>query len=149
MKSMGETSASKSTILKASFVKILWRWWSWKILNLSENNEQDVPLKNWYRIRYCFLLYMFYVVFFFFPMAFYFIIHFCNSICTCCLYIFLLFIFSFFLFDLQLPVQSVPITTEVVSSNHTHGKVYSIHYMYMIKFVSDLQQVCVFLLVLI
>jgi hypothetical protein len=33
---------------------------------------------------------------FFFPMAFYFTIHFCNSICTWSLYIFLLFIFSFF-----------------------------------------------------
>ena len=26
---------------------------------------------------------------------------------------------------LQLPVQSVPITTKVVSSNHAHGQVYS------------------------
>jgi len=36
----------------------------------------------------------------------------------------------------QLPVQSVPITTNVVSSNPVHCKVYSIHYV--IKFVSDL-----------
>jgi hypothetical protein len=36
--------------------------------------------------------------------------------------------------DLQLPVQSLPITTNVVSLNPLHGKVYSIqHY-------SDLQQ---------
>jgi hypothetical protein len=28
------------------------------------------------------------------------------------------------LLDLQLPVQSVPITSEVVSSNPAHGKVY-------------------------
>jgi hypothetical protein len=28
--------------------------------------------------------------------------------------------------DLQLPVQSVPITTEGVSSNSAHGEVYSI-----------------------
>jgi hypothetical protein len=28
--------------------------------------------------------------------------------------------------DLQLPVQSVPITTKVVSSNPAHGEVYSI-----------------------
>jgi hypothetical protein len=28
--------------------------------------------------------------------------------------------------DLQLPVQSVPITTKVVSSNHVHGEMYSI-----------------------
>jgi hypothetical protein len=49
--------------------------------------------------------------------------------------------------DLQLPVQSVPITTNVVSSNPVHGKVYSIQH-YMIKFVSDLQQVSGFLWVL-
>jgi hypothetical protein len=34
-------------------------------------------------------------------------------------------------------MQSVPIITNAVSSNPTHGKVYLIHYM--IKFVSDLQ----------
>jgi len=49
--------------------------------------------------------------------------------------------------DLQLPVQSVPITTKVVSSTPTHGEVYSILH-YVIKFVSDLQQVCGFLRVL-
>ena len=33
-------------------------------------------------------------------------------------------------FDLQLIMQSVPITTEVTSSNHGHGEVYSIkHYV--------------------
>jgi hypothetical protein len=37
--------------------------------------------------------------------------------------------------DLQLPVQSVPITTNVVSSNPVHGEVYSIQH-YVIKFVS-------------
>jgi hypothetical protein len=36
--------------------------------------------------------------------------------------------------DLQLPVQSVPITTKVVSSNPVHGKVYSILHN-VIKFV--------------
>ena len=41
---------------------------------------------------------------------------------------------------LQLPVQSVPITTKVVSSNPVHGEVYSIQ-PYVIKFVSDLRQV--------
>ena len=48
--------------------------------------------------------------------------------------------------DLQLPVQSVTITTKVVSLNPVHGKVYSIqHYHdYVIKLVSDLQQVCGF-----
>ena len=34
-------------------------------------------------------------------------------------------------------VQSVPITTHVVSSNPVHGEVYSIQH-YVIKFVSDL-----------
>ena len=37
-------------------------------------------------------------------------------------------------------VQSVPITTKVVSSNPAHGEVYSIQ-NYAIKFVSDLRQV--------
>jgi hypothetical protein len=40
--------------------------------------------------------------------------------------------------DLQLPVQSVPITTEVVSLNPAHGKVYLIQ-NYVIQFVRDLQ----------
>ena len=39
--------------------------------------------------------------------------------------------------DLPLPVQSVPITTKVVSSNPVHGEVYSIQH-YVIKFASDL-----------
>jgi hypothetical protein len=42
--------------------------------------------------------------------------------------------------DLQLPVQSVAITTKVVSLNPAHGMVYSIQH-YVIKFVSDLRQV--------
>ena len=42
--------------------------------------------------------------------------------------------------DLQLPVQSEPITTKIVSSNALHGEVYSIQH-YLIKFVSDLRQV--------
>ena len=46
--------------------------------------------------------------------------------------------------DLQLPVQSVPITTKIVSSNPVHDKVYSIKH-YVIKCVSDLQRVSVFL----
>ena len=37
-------------------------------------------------------------------------------------------------------IIEVPITTKVVSSNHAHGGVYSIQH-YVIKFVSDLQQV--------
>ena len=41
--------------------------------------------------------------------------------------------------DLQLPVQSVPITTKVVSSNPVQGEVYPIQH-YVIKFVSDLRQ---------
>jgi len=46
--------------------------------------------------------------------------------------------------DFQLPVQSMPITINVVSSNPTSSAVYSIQY-YVIKFVSDLQQVGGFL----
>jgi sRNA-binding regulator protein Hfq len=38
--------------------------------------------------------------------------------------------------DFLLPVQSVAITIIVVSSNPTHGRVYSIQH-YVIKFVSD------------
>jgi hypothetical protein len=45
--------------------------------------------------------------------------------------------------DLQLPVQSVPIKINA-SSKTAHGKVYSILH-YVIKFVSDLRQVCGFL----
>jgi hypothetical protein len=37
-------------------------------------------------------------------------------------------------------MQSVPITTKVVSVNPVHGEVYSIQ-NYVIKFVSDLRQV--------
>ena len=48
---------------------------------------------------------------------------------------------------LQLPVQSVPITTKAVSLNPFHGEVYSIQ-SYVIKFVSDLRQVHGFLQVL-
>ena len=46
--------------------------------------------------------------------------------------------------DLQLPRQSVPVTTEVESLNSTHGEVYSIQF-YVIKFVSNLRQVVCFL----
>jgi len=46
--------------------------------------------------------------------------------------------------DLQLPMQSVPIATEVVSLNPTHGEVYSIQ-LYVIKFVSELRQIGDFL----
>ena len=49
--------------------------------------------------------------------------------------------------DLQLPVQSVPIITYVVRMNPVHGEVYSIQH-YVIKFVSYLQQVVCFPLVL-
>jgi hypothetical protein len=49
--------------------------------------------------------------------------------------------------NLQLSMQSVPITTNVFSSNPTHGEMYSIQ-PYVIKFVSDLRQVGGFLRVL-
>ena len=51
------------------------------------------------------------------------------------------------LLDLQLLVQSVPITTKVVILNPVHGKLHSIQ-QYVIKFVSDLRQVGGFLWVL-
>ena len=49
--------------------------------------------------------------------------------------------------DLQLHVQSVPITTKVVSSSPVHGEVYSIQH-HVTKFVSDLRQGCCFIRVL-
>jgi len=42
--------------------------------------------------------------------------------------------------DLQLPVPSVPINTNVLSLNPNHGEVYSIQH-YVAKFVSDLRQI--------
>jgi hypothetical protein len=42
--------------------------------------------------------------------------------------------------DIQLPMQSVSITTKVVNSNTVRGEVYSMQH-YVIKFVRDLQQV--------
>ena len=41
------------------------------------------------------------------------------------------------LFDLQLPVQSVPITTKVESSNPVHGELYSMQ-NYVIKLVTSI-----------
>ena len=49
--------------------------------------------------------------------------------------------------DLQLPMQSVPIISKVVSLNPAHGEVYSIQH-YVMKFGNDLQQVDGFLWVL-
>jgi hypothetical protein len=49
--------------------------------------------------------------------------------------------------DLQLPEQSFPISTEVVSSNPAHGEVYSMQY-HVIKLVINLQEVGGFLQVL-
>jgi len=49
--------------------------------------------------------------------------------------------------DLQLPMQSVPITTKFVSSNTAVAEVYSIQH-YVIKFVSDLRLLGSFLRVL-
>ena len=49
--------------------------------------------------------------------------------------------------DLQLPVESVPITTKVVSSNPVHGEVYSIQH-YVTQYISDFRQVGSFRLVL-
>ena len=44
-------------------------------------------------------------------------------------------------------MQSVPITTKVVNLNPVYGEVYSIQH-YVIKFVSDLQQIGGFLRIL-
>ena len=41
---------------------------------------------------------------------------------------------------LQLPVQSMPITTKVVSVNPVHDEMYLIKH-YVMKFVSDLPQI--------
>ena len=50
--------------------------------------------------------------------------------------------------DLQLPIQSGPITTKVVSSNpRSYGEVYSIQH-FVIMFISNLRQVGDFLRVL-
>ena len=49
--------------------------------------------------------------------------------------------------ELQLPVQSMHITTKVGSSNPVHGEAYPIQH-YVIMFVSDLRQVCGFLWIL-
>jgi len=46
--------------------------------------------------------------------------------------------------DLQLLVQPVPITTEVVCSNPAHDEVYSMQ-LYVMMFVSKLEQVPGFL----
>ena len=47
--------------------------------------------------------------------------------------------------DLQLPMQSLPIAIYVVSFTPAYGEVYSVQH-YVIKFVSDLWQVCEILL---
>ena len=52
--------------------------------------------------------------------------------------------FWFDLLNLQLPVQSAPITTKAMSLNPVHGEAHSIQ-NYVIKFVSDLGQVGGFL----
>jgi hypothetical protein len=49
--------------------------------------------------------------------------------------------------DLQLHIQSVSITTNVVSSNAAHGEVCTIQY-YIIQLVSDIRNVFGFLQVL-
>ena len=46
--------------------------------------------------------------------------------------------------DFKLPMQSVPITSKVVTSNPAHVEMYSIQH-FVIKFASDLRQVGGFL----
>ena len=73
-------------------------------------------------------------------------------ICGFVLYIYCYFfitniIISVGVVDLQLPVQSVPITTKVMNSNPVYDDVYLIQH-YVIKFVSELPQVGGFLRIL-
>jgi hypothetical protein len=56
----------------------------------------------------------------------------------------MLILLAYMVVDLKLPMQSVSITTQVVSSNPAHGEVYLIQ-LSVIKFVSDLRQICGFL----
>ena len=49
--------------------------------------------------------------------------------------------------DLQLSMQSMPITTKVVSLNPAHSEVYSIQH-YVLKFVNNLWQVRGFIQIL-
>jgi hypothetical protein len=55
--------------------------------------------------------------------------------------------YKLMVYGVQLPMQSVPITSKVASSNPVRGEVYSIQH-YVMKFVSDLRQVDGFLQVL-
>jgi len=66
----------------------------------------------------------------------------------CIICIDLAFVSTFFdwTFYQHLVVQSVPVTTKVVSSNIAHGEDYSIQHV--IKFVSDLRKVVGFLRIL-
>ena len=56
-------------------------------------------------------------------------------------------VFIVWLFDLQIPMQLVPITTKVASSNTAHGEMNSIEH-HVIRFVCDLRQVGGFLWIL-
>jgi hypothetical protein len=53
----------------------------------------------------------------------------------------------YYVYNQQLTVQSMPITTEIVSSNPAYEEVYSLQHR-VINFVSDMQQVGSFLRVL-
>ena len=55
-----------------------------------------------------------------------------------------LIVVSVWYLEIQLPMQSVPITTKFVSSNTASAQVYSIQH-YVIKFYIDLRQVGGFL----
>ena len=63
---------------------------------------------------------------------------------SCMMYVYFNCYSCLFIRRKQLPVESVPIITKVVSSNPAHCEVYSIQY-YVIKFVSDLREVGGFL----
>ena len=64
-----------------------------------------------------------------------------NFVFVCCK---LILIYMVVGFTTTYTLQSVPVTTKVVSSNSAHSEVYSIQH-YVIKFVSDLRKVGGFL----
>jgi hypothetical protein len=71
----------------------------------------------------------------------------CVVMCLCSMgYRFCMFLrFFYWILEIfQPPLQSVPMTSKVVSSNRVHGELCSIQH-YVIKFVSDLRQVGDFL----
>jgi hypothetical protein len=93
-------------------VVVIARWLNLKLPNVVSNSRMILPFVCLFA---CFFI--------------------CVVVCVC------VFVIAWRL-DLKLPVQSVYITTNIVSSIRAHVEVYSIQH-YVIKFVSDLRQVVV------